>query len=844
MKNLFVLILILLFMLPSSGKATNNTMISLDLSKCKWEFKELNQKDWMKATVPGTVHTDLFNIGKIPDLYYRNNEHKLQWIGEKDWEYKTHFTITEEILQKDVVEIIFYGLDTYTNIKINDYEVLSTNKFFRTYKLDCKQWLKKGENIIHIVFKSAEKVTNDLKKKSYLKDDSKYIFARKPAYHFGWDWGPIYLTSGIWQPIIIKAWNKAQAENIQIKQVSLSPDKAELMNIIELRSTAYQRAEIRLTCIETGQTVNVSERLQYGQNYIYIPLTIANPKLWWTKGLGDQNLYHFNVEVYIKGEHVSSLDGYTGLRTIKIIQEKDESGESFLFELNGERIFIKGADYIPQDMFIPRATQQDYEGVIKQAVDANMNMLRVWGGGFFEKNLFYELCDENGLLVWQDFMFACAMYPGNEEFINNVRQETIDNVKRLRNHPCIALWCGNNENLIGWNDWNWQKPYSKETAAQVWFDYEKVFHQLLPEIVHQYDEGRFYWPSSPLFGWGYDVSSAGDSHNWGVWHGQDPFEKLADPTQIPRFMSEFGFQSCPDLNSVKQFTLPEDRDISSEVMKTHQKHHIGYPVIDKYMHWYYKTPKDFESYLYVSQVMQGWGMEFGIGVHRRNRPHCMGTLYWQINDCYPVCSWASIDYYDSWKAMHYKVRDLYKDLVVSLASDSTKKQVELYLISDKLQDTNGILKIYLQNFNGEKVYYEEKEIIVKANQVEKISSFDISSILKGLPKNQSVMTAELFVNDSLASKSNYYFVLPKDLSLSNHKIKTKVDKENNGYKITLSTKKLVKDLYVSFPGYLGNFTDNYFDLLPGEKKIIYFKTDKIIPQANKRLQLFSLKDSY
>lgn len=272
MKNLFVLILILLFMLPSSGKATNNTMISLDLSKCKWEFKELNQKDWMKATVPGTVHTDLFNIGKIPDLYYRNNEHKLQWIGEKDWEYKTHFTITEEMLQKDVVEIIFYGLDTYTNIKINDYEVLSTNNFFRTYKLDCKQWLKKGENIIHIVFKSAEKVTNDLKKKSYLKDDSKYIFARKPAYHFGWDWGPIYLTSGIWQPIIIKAWNKAQAENIQIKQVSLSPDKAELMNIIELRSTAYQRAEIRLTCIETGQTVNVSERLQYGQNYIYIYL--------------------------------------------------------------------------------------------------------------------------------------------------------------------------------------------------------------------------------------------------------------------------------------------------------------------------------------------------------------------------------------------------------------------------------------------------------------------------------------------------------------------------------------------------------------------------------------------
>lgn len=839
-----ILMLILLFTLPASLRAKDSTMISLDLTKCSWEFKETNKQEWIPATVPGTVHTDLFNAGAIPDLYYRNNEHELQWIGEKDWEYRAEFHISEEMLRKDVVEIIFYGLDTYADININGYDVLSANNFFRTYRLDCKQWLKEGNNAIHIVFQSAEKMTEELQKKSYLKDNSKYIFARKPAYHFGWDWGPVYITAGIWQPIIIKAWNKVQAEDMQIKQVSLTPDRAEIMNIVELRSTDYQRADIELTCRETGQKTSISERLQYGKNYVYIPLTIDNPKLWWTRGLGEQNLYHFDVNVYVDGEHVSSLSSYTGLRTIKVIQEKDESGESFLFELNGERIFIKGADYIPQDMFIPRATIQDYEGVIGQAVDANMNMLRIWGGGFFEKDLFYELCDRNGLLVWQDFMFACAMYPGDEEFINNVRQEAIDNVKRLRNHPCIALWCGNNENLIGWNDWNWQRPYSKEVAAQVWFDYEKLFHQTLPEVVHQYDEGRFYWPSSPQFGWGYDVSKSGDSHNWGVWHGQDPFEKLADPTQIPRFMSEFGFQSCPDLNSVKQFTLPEDRDIASNVMKTHQKHHIGYPVIDKYMDWYYNKPKDFESYLYVSQVMQGWGMEFGIGVHRRSRPHCMGTLYWQINDCYPVCSWSSTDYYDSWKAMHYKVRDLYKDLVVSLAADSTKKNVELFMISDKLQNTNGILKIYVQDFKGRKVYNEEQAVVIKANQVEKISTLSIPSILNGLDENNTVMTADLFVNDSLVSRSNYYFVLPKDLSLSERRVKTKVEKEVDGYKITLSTRCLVKDLYVSFPGVLGNFTDNYFDLLPGEEKIIYFKTKKTIPKADKKLHLFSLENSY
>lgn len=843
MKNLFVFTL--LFMLPMLGYAAKDTTIKLDLSTCDWKFRELgNNGDWTPATVPGTVHTDLYNAGKIPDLYYRNNEHELQWIGEKDWEYQATFTVTKEMLQKDVVEMIFYGLDTYADIRINEFDILSTNNFFRTYKIDCKQWLKEGENEIHIVFQSAKKITNELKEHSYLKQGDQYVYIRKPAYHFGWDWGPVYLTAGIWQPIVLKAWNKVQVENIQIKQLALSEEKADLMNVIELRSSAYQRANIKLTCVETGQTAEISQRLQYGKNYISIPLTIKQPKLWWTNGLGEQNLYHFNVEASVDNECVSTLSGYTGLRSVKVIQEKDNSGESFLVELNGKRIFIKGADYIPQDMFIPRASENDYKGVIEQAVDANMNMLRVWGGGFFEKDLFYELCDENGLLVWQDFMFACAMYPGDEEFIDNVRQEAIDNIKRLRNHPSIALWCGNNENLIGWNDWNWQKPYSKEVAAQVWFDYEKMFHQMLPEVVQQYDEGRFYWPSSPLFGWGYDVSSAGDSHNWGVWHGQDPFEKLADPTQIPRFMSEFGFQSCPDLNSVKLFTLPEDRDITSDVMKTHQKHHIGYPVIDKYMNWYYRKPKDFESYLYVSQVMQGWGMEFGIGVHRRSRPHCMGTLYWQINDCYPVCSWASVDYYDSWKAMHYKVRDLYKNLVVSLAADSTSKQVELYLISDELHDTKGKLKIYVQDFDGKKVFSEEKEVLVKSNQVEKALSFDIASLLKDLPANRSVMTAELYVENLLVSSCNHYFVLPKDLLLEKRDVKTKVKKTAEGYQVTLFAKNLVKDLYVSFPGYLGNFTDNYFDLLPGQTKVITFKTDKNIPQAQRKVKLFSLEDSY
>ena len=741
--------------------------------------------------------------------------------------------------------MIFKGLDTYAEIFLNNDKILETDNFFRTYSIDCKTWLKKGENELRIVFTSAVKKTNQLAWESPIKYPDNYVFVRKPSYHFGWDWGPIYITSGIWQPVILKSWDKAQIQDFQLKQISLTKEVAQLDPIVEIRSASHQHAVVKITCAETGQSNSKNVMLQYGTNMIHLPIEIKNPQLWWSNGLGKQNLYHFSAKVEIEEAVVSEKTQYTGLRTVKVIQEKDTVGSSFKVELNGVSIFMKGADYIPQDMFLARPSKQDYEGVIQQATDANMNMLRIWGGGFFEKDIFYELCDQKGLLIWHDFMFACAMYPGNEAFLNNVRQETIDNIKRLRNHPSIALWCGNNENYIGWKDWKWSKNYSKKDSASLWFDYEKLYHQLLPEVVEVYDGSRFYWPSSPKYGWGYPVNKDGDVHYWGVWHAKEPFEVFGKKENIGRFMSEYGFQSTTDLNAVKKYTLPQDREMSSIVMKNHQKHRVGYPVIDKYFDWYYKKPNNFQSYLYLSQVMQAFGVGMGIEIHRRSMPHCMGTLYWQLNDCWPVSSWASTDYYDSWKALHYKVRDLFKEFVISVAKDTVNpEKINFYLISDKLQDTKAIMKIKALDFNGKLIMEKNMPVTISGNNSKIMLALSKNELLSNNATDNVVVFTTLEVDQKEVASNYFYFELPKKLQLSKAAIHSIVTEEPGGYKVVLSNDKFVKDLYVSFEEVDGNFSDNYFDMLPNTTKTIHFKTLEKLVNPKKILKLYSLTDSF
>jgi len=729
MRKLVFLVMVLVLIIRCSSEEKSRENMKVEINK-NWVFKQSDKTEWLTAKVPGDVHSDLLRNKVIEEPYYRLNEHDLQWIDKEDWEYKSLFDVDEQLLNKNKIEMVFEGLDTYAEVILNGKHILSSDNMFRIWEVDVKEHLKLKNNELKVLLKSAinvglkklakEKIQypippNDLSEIGKIGDKKVSIFTRKAGYHYGWDWGPRFVTSGIWRPIKLKAWDDAQLIDVFFRQMNLTDEKADLNAILEINVDTKTSCEIKIV---NGEKIIAQKSidLQKGLNNIEIPITINNPKLWWPNGLGEQYLYDFKAVVCINNQLADEKSHQIGLRTIEVVQEDDNYGESFYFKVNGHPVFIKGANYIPNDIFLNEVTPEKYEYIIQSAVDANMNMLRVWGGGIYENEIFYKLCDEKGLMIWQDFMFACSMYPGDEEFLTSVKQESIDNVKRLRNHPSIALWCGNNENRMGWTWWGWEKKTTKEQGQEVtdylYKTYEKMYHEILPETVRKYDTDRFYWSSSPVSSMGKLPNfESGDYHYWGVWWGKEPFAKYE--TVMPRFMSEFGFQSFPEFSTVKKFAEPEDYDIYSEVMKSHQRSSIGNETIEEYMLRDYKKPQDFQTYLYVSHVLQAEGVGFGIEAHRRNRDKCMGTLYWQLNDCWPVASWSSIDYYGKWKALQYYAKKLFKPILISPHKEDGK--VNIYIVSDLLENQKAIMKLTLIDFDGNVKWEKNKNIDVKAN---------------------------------------------------------------------------------------------------------------------------------
>lgn len=531
-----------------------------------WQFKQQGANTWYKATVPGTVHTDLLENKLIPEPFYRDNETNLQWIADKNWDYKTQFDVSQNFKSFPKVLIQFEGLDTYADVYLNETLILHTENMFRTYTVDIKPFLKNRENVLRVSFSSAKRIADSLAKHSSLVRpcENNRHYVRKAQYHFGWDWAPKFITCGIWRPV----------------------------------------------------------KLIYGQ------------------------------------EEKPAAAQYT---PVKLIQERDWLGQSFYFRVKGEPIFMKGANWVPADVFLPRITKQKYRELLMAAKDANFNMLRVWGGGIYEDDYFYDLCDSLGIFVWQDFMFAGAMYPGDSLSLENIKQEAIDNILRLRRHPCIALWCGNNEIDEAWNNWGWQKQFqiSKADSTKLWKDYQTIFKELLPALVQQYDSGRSYIASSPLHGWGRKESKGiGDSHFWGMWWGMDSISVMKK--RVSRFMSEYGMQAMPDLETIKQFAIAEDMDTSSVVMRLHQKHPTGYATLNRYLDMEKIPATDFLSFITATQELQSRALGTAIEAQRKSNGRCMGTLLWQFNDCWPVCSWSIIDYYGRKKKAYETVKDLYK----------------------------------------------------------------------------------------------------------------------------------------------------------------------------------------
>jgi beta-mannosidase len=847
-----------IFLVSCNQLSDTKKLIRIQLDQ-NWEFRQADTGSWMPATVPGTVHTDLLANKAIEDPFYRLNERKLQWIDKKDWEYRTAFVIDRAILAKEHIDLVLKGLDTYADVFLNEERILQADNMFRTWRINCKEYVREGNNSLTIRFLSPVSeglkklqahgyplpASNDQAEIGGLVDQRVSPFVRKAPYHFGWDWGPRLVTSGIWRPVSLEAWDEGRISDLYIITKKLDPDHADL----EVQFTVLANDKARLDARIYADSMLIHEgilALVPGENPIRIPVTIRQPERWWPNGMGNQKVYRIRVVVGKGNEMADEAEVTTGLRTLRLVQEPDPegSGKSFFFEINGLPVFAKGANYIPNDVFLTRVTPEKYEYIVRSAAEANMNMLRVWGGGIYENDLFYDLCDEYGIMVWQDFMFACSMYPGDDVFLESVRLEATDNVKRLRNHPCIVLWCGNNEMETAWAEWDenrgwgWKQQYNSEQRTAIWKAYDTLFHKMLPAIVAEHDPAVPYWHSSPSAGFGqlagYDTKS-GDMHYWGVWHGLHPFTDFRK--YRARFMSEYGFQSFPEFNSVKRYTLPEDYDIESEVMMSHQRSGIGNLRIRQYMETDYRIPKDFEQFLYVGQLLQAEAINMAIECHRSDMPYCMGTLYWQINDCWPVASWSGIDYYGRWKALHYFAREAFKP--VTLVMDENKGQVRVHIVSDLPETRQAILVLRIITFNGQELWSDSLPVDIPGWS----SAIYVEKDISGFDPRKTVLVASLAKEGEVYDSGLHYFTQPKFLLLPDPGITPEIGEKGDAFEVILACTSLARNVFLTAGGYGGQFSDNFFDILPGEKVKVTFPKSGNLEEFKDHLKIMHLQQT-
>jgi beta-mannosidase len=808
MKSKYILLLLVIASVFSCKKTTSDLPIIFHIHE-NWEFKSVEDTDWKSASVPGNIFTDLLDHKMIPDPFIKTNEEKVQWVSKKDWEYKTTFSVNEDTLLKENINISFKGLDTYAKVYLNNQLIATTTNAFRTYKIDIKKHLKANNNL-KIIFTNTDKIeTGKEKNNPYQLPEGKRIYTRKAQFQYGWDWGPKMNTSGIWKNISLKAWNDLKFDDIFIKQKSITTTNASLE--IQITIESKEEKNVMIVTSADKQTFTNHLKLAKGKNTYSIPFDIKNPKLWWTHNLGNPHLYEFDFKLIENSLIKDELSIKKGIRTIKLISKKDSVGESFYFELNGKPVYMKGANYIPQNSFQNKVTDNHYKKLLSDVVDSNMNMLRIWGGGIYENDIFYDICDEKGILIWQDFMFACAMHPGDKEFLSNVKQEAEDQVKRLRNHSSIALWCGNNENAEGWNRWGWQDGRTETEKKEIWNDYLAVFDSILPKTVAKYSETN-YWESSPKFGRGnpkYEYE--GDAHDWWVWHDARPFEHFQK--QVPRFMSEFGFQSFPSYETIKYINQKEEIDLKTDGIKSHQKHIRGFQLIDEYMKRDYNIPTSDEDYAYVSQLLQAKGIVMGIEAHRRAKPYNMGTLFWQLNDCWPAISWSSIDYFGNWKALQYKAKKAFENVLITYKEN--KFNILTYIVNDTFEGLNGILNMKVIDFKGNDIWSNSQEISVGENTSQQVYSIPNVNIDR---KNY------VYITKFNGAKSLYFFSNPKDLNLPKGMINKEITKTETGFSITLKSEVLQKDVFL-FSKNKGHFSDNFFDLLPNESITIEFKSE-------------------
>ena len=816
------------------------------VSKDAGDLGQAISSEGYTTKLPNTVLNALLDNGVIEDPFYRTNESRLQWLEKKDWIFEKSFDASTEMLVAKHTELILRGLDTYAEVYLNDALLFNADNMFRTWKADIRSYLKPKGNVLKIYFTSPITKEKSASDNSYADfPDGTRMFSRKAQFHYGWDWGPRFVTCGI-QDAEIFSWSGVKISDVFLKQGTVNKQKAQFQAQIGVESDADSKMLVNIDFGEERFSQEVF--LSAGTNMVYLDMNIANPRLWWTHNLGESYLYNVKTSLQAinptgKGEIIAQSSMKYGVRTIELVQEKDAKGASFFFRLNGQPIFAKGANLIPLHFFQEKVTPALTEQVLEAAKKTNMNMLRVWGGGIYQTDEFYQKCDEKGILIWQDFMYACAMYPGDDNFIESARAEAVEQVQRLRNHSCLALWCGNNEVNEAWNNWGWQPRFNPDQKTFIWKAYQDVFQKMLPEVVAQNANSTAYYESSPRFG-RYNPKSytEGDNHDWFVWHDEKPFEHFEE--NIPRFMSEYGFQSFPDWRTIQSFTEGDDRELESKVMLAHQKHPKGNALIKKYMDRSFQKPKSFEDFAYVSQLVQADGIRRAIEAQRRAMPYCMGSLYWQMNDVWPVASWSSMDNLGRWKALQYAARDAFANILVS--PKVQKDSIYVSMINDKKEAVEGDFFIYVMDFAGKVLYMDGRYKALEPNSNHVGYSNKLSTMLQGSAPNETLIVLNFKPKNKPEEgvQRTFFLVPPKDLALKRDvKVLKEVKPVEGGYKIRIRSSSLLKNAVLSV-NTEGWFDMNYVDIVPNQDYNIFLKTDATLFEVVNTLKIKSLIDTY
>ena len=815
----------------------------------KWGFRKVGDREWLNTSVPGSVFHDLLQAGRIEDPFYRDNELKAREIASYDYEYMREFIADSRFLAHECTILHCEGLDTLADVFINGQLAASTDNMHRSYEMNIKSLIREGINNIRILLRSPVKFIDKKDEENPLwgSDDAMKGFShiRKGHSMFGWDWGPQIPDSGIWRSISIIACGQERLSDIYITQKH-DVDKAMLDIRVRLSNNAavnsYDTGKLRLKVILTapdGRTLEQSIQVTCQEEHLMFQ--VDKPELWWPNGYGDHPLYH--VEVYLTGSE-GQLDSRSldiGLRTIRVRREKDQWGESFEFEINGVSIFAMGADYIPEDNLLPRCSRQRTEKLIKSCIAANFNCIRIWGGGYYPEDYFYELCDQYGLLVWQDFMFACAVYELTAEFAQNIKKEAEDNIRRLRHHASLAIWCGNNEMETGWANWSFPKTDKHRSH------YTQMFEELLPQVAAEFDPNTFYWPSSPSSGGGFDKpndENIGDVHYWDVWHGLKPFTDYRN--FYFRFVSEFGFQSFPGMKTVESFTLPEDRNIFSYVMEKHQKNGSANGKILYYLSENFKYPKDFDALLYTSQLLQAEAIKYGVEHWRRNRGRCMGAIYWQLNDCWPVASWASVDYFGRWKALHYFAKRFFSPIILTACEEGLK--VSLHVSNESMQELNGEIHWQLRDSNSCILHGGSAGAGVAPLSSKSLCELDFSRELSDREVQRRVyLEYGLYHGNEVISGGTLLFVKNKHFEFINPKLEAIIEESEDSFLIKLYSVAYAKYVGLDLSTADGIFDDNYFDMSAGCIKHVCVKKDDLsspltLDEFKTQLQIRSIYD--